>query len=130
MKAKDYYNKYRPLVYEAPDGIPQELQNGRVVHLPKTEGELFDITNSVFKEFVSDYRKIIDQRKIKTPRALKSIIEEVNTKWNAFVGFFEQEYGASPFHRNGFRAVILKHMSEDPALLPMYDYLTKKGDTN
>lgn len=128
MKAKDYYNKYRPMIYEAPDGIEMELRNGRVIHLPKTEGELFDIVNQVFKEFATDYRKIIDQRKIKTPRALRSIIEEVNTKWNTFVNLFEQEYGHSPFHRNGFRSVILKQMSEDPMLLPMYDYMITKGD--
>lgn len=107
MKAKDYFQKYRPLIYEVDDGVTLRLKSGMEVSIPRTEAELHKLSHDVFSEFLNESIDILKRRKLVRPQALKGLIEEFNNKWNAFCALFVQEYGESPFKRNAFRDILL-----------------------
>lgn len=106
MKAKDYYDKYRPKIYEVKDGLPHTLANGKEATIPPTKEAMTKICNDIIEDFLNESKEVAKRRKICKSQALKGLIEEFNDKWNAFCRLFERDYGESPFAHNGFREVI------------------------
>lgn len=108
MKAKEYYEKYRPLFYEAENGVKGRLVNGKEVKMPPTEEDLNKLGFGLFEEFMKESGEMAKRRKIFKPIGLKSLIDEFNDKWNALCNLFEKDYGESPIRRNGFRLTLLQ----------------------
>lgn len=108
MKAKDYYDKYRPRVYEVEGGLSHKLASGKEVTVPPTKEAMAQVSNDIIEDFLNESAEIAKRRKIFQPHALKGLIEEFNDKWNAFCRLFERDYGESPFAHNGFRELLFK----------------------
>lgn len=118
MKAKEYYEKYRRLIFEVEDGLKATTANGTAVLVPREEDALNQIAFDVFKEYMEESQKLAEKRKIFKPYGLKSLIEETNDKWNAMCSLFEKAYGETPFRRNGFRSLLLH---TEPRFRTLYD---------
>ncbi len=125
MKAKDYFEKYRKLLYEVEDGIRMTLKNGTEVSLPKTKDGLTDVISALADEFFKDFDSIREKRRIRAPSAWKGLIEEFNDKWNAVTELFTREYGDHVLRRNGFRALIIHRV---PILKALYE-VEKENET-
>ena len=108
MKAKEIYEKYRPMIFEVPDGREMKISSsGKIVHIPKTDEEYDDVLHQLWQEMVDELSALLK-------KAFLGAVNEINDKYNAVVNLFERDYGWSPFVRNGFRIQILsrvkKHM--------------------
>lgn len=95
MKAKEYFAKYDDAIWEE-------------AHDPvmRTDGPMAQM----FIDFSVEMKDLIEQRNIKSDRAVPALIEELNQKWNAVVGLFEKKYGMSPIKRNAFSTVYRKEI--------------------
>lgn len=87
MKAKEYFEKYAESVWE--DFQQDEFRgDGPIAKL--------------FIEFMVETKDICEKRKAKTDRALISVVDEQNKKWNALANLFIKKYGQSPIKRDGY----------------------------
>lgn len=87
MKAKEYFEKYAESVWE---DFQQDEFRG--------DGPIA----KMFIEFMVETKDICEKRGAKTNRALISVIDEQNKKWNALANLFVKKYGQSPIKHDGY----------------------------
>ena len=95
MKAKEYFAKYGESVY-------REALDGK-----------FEIGQTLFIEFASEFKAISEQRNVRSNRAAVAVIKELNEKWNSLAAMFEKKYGVEVIKRN---AVLNYYMEKIPEI--------------
>lgn len=87
MKAKEYFEKYAESVWE---DFQQDEFRG--------DGPIA----KMFIEFMVETEDICEKRGVKINRALISVVDERNKKWNALASLFIKKYGQSPIKHDGY----------------------------
>ena len=67
----------------------------------------------LFVRFTEDIQRLVSGRAIRRVSSIRSVIEEVNNKWNRLGGMFEEHYEESPIVRD---TVIRLYKQEFPEL--------------
>lgn len=84
MKARQYFEKHR-----------QEMTCG-------DEKRVHESINQFILELNDEAKDMLKARNVNTDRAAVSVLRELNDKYNAVIGLFEKNYGASPLMRDGY----------------------------
>lgn len=84
MKAKEYYAKYHDQLIS-----------------PDDQTSLEAISDLIY-DFSMELKTMCEQRRAKTDDAARSIVRELNEKYNAIVALFEVKDGGSPICRDRF----------------------------
>lgn len=84
MKAKEYYAKYHDQL------LSEDDQNS------------LEAISSLIYDLSMELKSLCETRNAKTDNAARSIVRELNDKYNAIVALFEAKDGGSPIRRNGF----------------------------
>lgn len=96
MKAKEYFDKFGPDIWDEWKSDNPDCGS--------------HITVTFYKDMYNEMVETIKTRRVQSDKALFSLIEEFNQKWNAVVNMFEKKYGESPLKRNGFISASHKHL--------------------
>lgn len=84
MKAIDYYDKYRKRIFS------------------DNKEETVNAVNDMFIEFMDEANQIAKSRNVKKKESYRSILKEMNHKWNAVSTLMTKKNGYSPIKENGF----------------------------
>ena len=84
MKAIDYYDKYRKRIFS------------------DNKEETVNAVNDMFIEFMDEANQIAKSRNVKKKESYRSILKEMNNKWNAVSTLMIKKNGYSPIKENGF----------------------------
>lgn len=84
MKAKEYYVKYHDQL------LSEDDQNS------------LEAISSLIYDLSVELKSLCEIRNAKTDNAARSIVRELNDKYNAIVALFEAKDGGSPIRPNGF----------------------------
>jgi hypothetical protein len=94
MKAIEYYEKYKSVFLD---------ENGK----PRTHISNSDV-QTLLTEFNREIFQITEKRKAFRRETFKSIVAEINQKWNALCNIFKKKHGISPLKRD----VVTDYWSE------------------
>lgn len=92
MKAKDLFEKYHSKL------------------LGDSEPEAKEALSNLFIELCVETEEILCKRKVRTDRALLSLIREQNQKYNSFVRLINKEAGEEVLIEDGFRKIIYEKL--------------------
>lgn len=90
MKAKEYFDKYFA-----------ELANTKV-HLTSAEVDKRITENAVamYRDFLNELTEMNEKRKPKSIDGIRSIVGEINDKWNSVASKVNSAFGVSVIRRN------------------------------
>lgn len=94
MKAKEYYEKYKPLLTaEAVDttGFSQMTDQQKQAVLEVIDHQVKEGIKKCLYDMSMEVRSLIEQRGAKTDSAAASIIREMNDRWNAMLRLIEKD---------------------------------------
>ena len=97
MKAKEYAEKYAPLI-------------NRI----KSQADLTAVGRELYLAYAMEVQEICKTRNIKLDTGFKSVLREQNQKWNAMVRLLEAS-GINAVRENGFELMSSHMLEKDKA---------------